>query len=182
MRKMGRPEESRAKGINEPKGKPGCLRDSVDRVATEASDRRVRTRSAWLGSGNCGSAGPVDACVRAFQERAAPATSRRLEAGEVRTLDNVFKTVGATIAAANFKNTKQKLPPISSNLKLYCARHTFATDMLAEGMNLAEVKELRGHEDVKTTMKYLHPNTSGAAAVVSRRNRYKSLHLLKATG
>ena len=27
-------------------GKPGCLRDSVERVATEASDMRVRTRSA----------------------------------------------------------------------------------------------------------------------------------------
>jgi site-specific recombinase XerD len=33
--------------------------------------------------------------------------------------------------------------------------------MLAGGMNLAEVKELMGHKDVKTTMKYLHPNTSG---------------------
>jgi integrase len=54
--------------------------------------------------------------------------------------------------------------------------------MLAEGMNLAEVKELMGHEDVKTTMKYLHPDTSGSAAVVNQRNRSKSLHLLKATG
>jgi site-specific recombinase XerD len=54
--------------------------------------------------------------------------------------------------------------------------------MLAEGMNLAEVKELMGHEDVKTTMKYLHPNTSGSAAVVNQRNHAKSLHLLKATG
>ena len=35
MRKMGRPEESRAKGIREPNGNPGCLRDSVDRVAIE---------------------------------------------------------------------------------------------------------------------------------------------------
>ncbi|WP_433967821.1 tyrosine-type recombinase/integrase [Tunturiibacter gelidiferens] len=57
-----------------------------------------------------------------------------------------------------------------------------ATDMLAEGMNLAEVKELMGHEDVKTTMKYLHPNTSRSAAVVNKRNHSKSLHLLEATG
>jgi hypothetical protein len=46
MRKMGRPKESSAKGISEPNGKPECLRDSVDRVATEVSDMSVRTRSA----------------------------------------------------------------------------------------------------------------------------------------
>jgi len=62
MRKMGCPKESSAKGISEPKGNPGCLRDSVDRVATEVSDMRVRMRSAWVGSGSCGSAGPVNAC------------------------------------------------------------------------------------------------------------------------
>jgi len=48
--------------------------------------------------------------------------------------------------------------------------------------HLAEAKELMGHEDVKTTMKYLHPNTSASAAVVNQRNHSKSLHLLKATG
>jgi hypothetical protein len=54
--------------------------------------------------------------------------------------------------------------------------------MLAKGMNLAEVKELMGHEDVKTTMKYLHPNAGCSAAVVNQRNHSKSLHILKATG
>jgi hypothetical protein len=29
--------------------------------------------------------------------------------------------------------------------------------MVAEGRNLAKFKELIGHENVKTTMKYLHP-------------------------
>ena len=53
------PAESSAKGIREPKGNPGCLREIVDRVATEVSEMRVRTRSAWVGSGSCGRAGPV---------------------------------------------------------------------------------------------------------------------------
>ena len=44
---------SSANGIREPKGNPGFLRDTVDRVATEVSERRVRMRSAWLGSGSC---------------------------------------------------------------------------------------------------------------------------------
>jgi integrase len=46
----------------------------------------------------------------------------------------------------------------------------------------SEVKELMGHEDVKTTMQYLHPNTSGSAAVVNQRNYSQSLRLLKAAG
>jgi hypothetical protein len=46
IRKIGRPEASSANGISEPKGKPSRLRESVDRVPTEASDIRVRTRSA----------------------------------------------------------------------------------------------------------------------------------------
>jgi site-specific recombinase XerD len=54
--------------------------------------------------------------------------------------------------------------------------------MLAEGMNLAEVGSLLGHTQVATTMKYLHPSTSGAAAVVNKRNRSKSLHFLDAAG
>ena len=103
--------------------------------------------------------------------------SKRARCGHLTTL---AKQWTATVEAVNLAAAEQKLPPISPDLKLYCARHTFATDMLAEGMNLAEVKELMGHEDVKTTMKYLHPNTSGAAAVVNRRNHSKSLHLLKA--
>ena len=49
-------------GISEPKGKPACLRERVERVAMEESERRVRTRSAWVGSGGCAVAGAVEAC------------------------------------------------------------------------------------------------------------------------
>jgi integrase len=51
--------------------------------------------------------------------------------------------------------------------------------MLAEGLNPVEVSKLMGHDDVKTTMKYLHPDTSKAAMMVNHRNLPKSLHLLK---
>jgi integrase len=101
--------------------------------------------------------------------------SRRAACGHLTTIAKQWR---ATVAAVNAEAVKQKLPPIQGSLKLYCARHTFATDMLAEGLNLAEVKELMGHTDVKTTMKYLHPDTSGAAAVVNQRNRGKRLHLV----
>ena len=47
---------------------------------------------------------------------------------------------------------------------------------------MVKVSELMGHEDIKTTMKYLHPDTSDAASVVNQRNRSKSMHLLEAAG
>ena len=103
--------------------------------------------------------------------------SKRAGCGHLTTINRQWT---ATVKAVNLAAAEQKLPPISSALKPYSARHTFATDMLAEGMNLVEVKDLLGREDAKTTMKYLHPDTSGAASVVNQRNRSKSLHLLKA--
>jgi integrase len=102
--------------------------------------------------------------------------SKRARCGHLTT---VAKQWTATVEAVNLALAEQKLPPIPAALVLYCSRHTFGTDMLAEGMNLVEVSKLMGHTDVKTTMKYLHPDTSKAAAMVNNRNRTKSLHLLK---
>lgn len=115
-------------------------------------------------------------CVREKGDSPWIFPSKRASCGHLTTL---AKQWTATVEAVNLANAKQKLPPISSELKLYCARHTFATDMLGEGMNLAEVSTLMGHEDLKTTMKYLHPDTSGSAAIVNERNRSRSLHLVK---
>src|ERR1700733_2622288 len=54
MRKSGRPALSSAYGISEPKGKPGCLRESVESVATLERCSSVRARSACVGSGTGG--------------------------------------------------------------------------------------------------------------------------------
>ena len=88
--------------------------------------------------------------------------SKRARGGHLTT---VHKQWAATVEAVNLALAEQKLPPIPAALVPYCSRHTFGTDMLAEGLNVVEVSKLMGHTDVKTTMKYLHPDTSQGAAM-----------------
>jgi integrase len=69
---------------------------------------------------------------------------------------------------------------IRPEIVLYCARHTFATNLLAETGDLALVQRVMGHESIATTQKYLHPETSNVADIVNRRNiRKSSLQLVK---
>jgi integrase len=63
------------------------------------------------------------------------------------------------------------LAGISKSKKLYTARHTFATDMMAATRDPKLVMELAGHSDLKTTMTYLHPETSRAVEILNDRNR-----------
>jgi len=39
---------------------------------------------------------------------------------------------------------------------LYDFRHTFATRMVEAGIDLATLKDVMGHTDIRTTMRYVH--------------------------
>ena len=43
-----------------------------------------------------------------------------------------------------------------SGCTAHTLRHTHATRLIQHGMNLYEVKEILGHADIKTTMRYAH--------------------------
>jgi integrase len=62
-----------------------------------------------------------------------------------------------------------------SDCKIHTLRHTHATRLIQNGMNLYEVKEILGHSDIKTTMRYAHLEsklvTSKARDVINRLNR-----------
>jgi integrase/recombinase XerD len=45
---------------------------------------------------------------------------------------------------------------ISKTVNLHSLRHSYATHLIEEGVNIVTVKELLGHADVNTTMIYLH--------------------------
>lgn len=55
-------------------------------------------------------------------------------------------------------------------LRFHDLRHTAATRMAERGANIVAVKEILGHADIKTTMKYFHPGSSLIEAVEKLEN------------
>jgi len=51
--------------------------------------------------------------------------------------------------------------------KTHALRHTFATHLLDNGIDIHTIKELLGHSDIKTTMVYLHLQTSKRNLIVN---------------
>lgn len=49
-----------------------------------------------------------------------------------------------------------KKTSISKDVNLHSLRHTYATHLLEEGLNIVTLKELLGHAEIATTMIYLH--------------------------
>ena len=58
---------------------------------------------------------------------------------------------------------------------IHTLRHTHATRLIQNGMSIYEVKEILGHADIKTTMRYAHLEqrevSSKARDVMNRLNR-----------
>jgi integrase/recombinase XerD len=49
-----------------------------------------------------------------------------------------------------------KKTSIKKDINLHSLRHSYATHLLEQGLNIVTVKELLGHADITTTMLYLH--------------------------
>ena len=66
---------------------------------------------------------------------------------------------------------------------IHTLRHTHASRLVQNGMNIYEVKEILGHTDIKTTMRYAHLErrdvTSRARDVIDKLNREKEKPDLK---
>jgi integrase len=55
-------------------------------------------------------------------------------------------------------------------LVLYCARHTFGTAVYEATGNLAMVRKVMGHTDVRTSMRYQHPVLDSIREAIDLRN------------
>ena len=61
---------------------------------------------------------------------------------------------------------------ITKDVSVHSLRHTYATHLLEEGVDIVTIKELLGHASIKTTMMYLH------VAKVNRVNAHSPLDTL----
>ncbi|HKJ69515.1 MAG TPA: tyrosine-type recombinase/integrase [bacterium] len=72
----------------------------------------------------------------------------------------LFYQVYAEQAVAHaFKKQVRRLWPedaIRERYHFHCIRHTFATEYLRNGRPVEKLQKILGHEDIKTTMKYVH--------------------------
>lgn len=85
-----------------------------------------------------------------------------------------------TTVAKAFAEARQKAN-VSSEVVLYCARHTFATHALAATGNLAAVMKALGHSSAQTAMIYQHPSLEAIRQAIDSRNstqaeRHNSRH------
>jgi integrase len=90
--------------------------------------------------------------------------SRKAKSGhfELGALQRKFRTIARSLN-------------IPDDLKLYCARHTFGTVAMEESKDPSLVRDMMGHEDLKTTMEYMHPDVGRIKAIIDRRNEQKFL-------
>jgi hypothetical protein len=58
------------------------------------------------------------------------------------------------------------------DVKLHSLRHTFASLLLAQGMDLCTVRDLMGHKDIETTEMYLHSFEMRKKDLMSGVNEY----------
>jgi site-specific recombinase XerD len=58
--------------------------------------------------------------------------------------------------------------PAFTELSPHVLRHTYATALLAEGVDVRSLQALLGHEAIATTMRYLHPSTDDLARSVGK--------------
>ena len=61
---------------------------------------------------------------------------------------------------------------IEPRFRLYDFRHTFGSRAAMAGVDLATLKELMGHSNISTTMRYVHPTPEHKRNAVDKLERF----------
>lgn len=73
-------------------------------------------------------------------------------------------TPAAVRRVTRILRTKHDIPDLSPHV----LRHTYATSLLSEGVDVRSLQALLGHEAVSTTMRYLHPSADDLSRAVDK--------------
>jgi integrase/recombinase XerD len=67
---------------------------------------------------------------------------------------------------------------VSPDVDLYCARHTYGTDIMQATKDPFLTMQLMGHTELSTTERYQHPNMAHIGELMNARNdlRHSSCH------
>lgn len=76
------------------------------------------------------------------------------------------KPLCATSIQKAFQRARQEAG-IRKEASVHTLRHSFATHLLEQGVNLFTIKELLGHKSIRSTLIYLHLQKSGTAHIVN---------------
>jgi integrase len=117
----------------------------------------------------------VDALKNRLQEEIRATTRRRTPSASPEPSEWVFPSKKAeaghlTTVAKQFRGAR-RLAGLPESLKLYGARHAFATYAVEATGNVFAVADAMGHADLKTTRIYLHPELSVIRDAIDHRNR-----------
>ncbi|MFH5885323.1 tyrosine-type recombinase/integrase [Halalkalibaculum sp. DA3122] len=82
-----------------------------------------------------------------------PFLDHRIDYSDKEFLDNQISSKNALIN--KYLTKLQKLAEIDQHISFHVARHSFAQRCLEKGLRIIEIKDLLGHKNITTTMKYL---------------------------
>jgi integrase len=79
----------------------------------------------------------------------------------------VFQRRNGNYVARQFKKAA-RLAGLDERLHFHCLRHSFASNLIRVGVNPVHVKQLMGHSNLATTLKYTHVDIDDLRGAVSK--------------
>ena len=87
---------------------------------------------------------------------------------EYSELKNIFESSGGTFYFVELKADLQTR--LERNITPHMFRHSFATYLIEEGVDVSCVQQLLGHSSIKTTQIYIHIATKKQAVILRDRH------------
>lgn len=81
----------------------------------------------------------------------------------------------STQAARNIVTKYTRLAGIQRNITPHAFRHTFATLLLEEGVDIKYIQEFLGHSSISTTQIYLHVSAASCRNIITKKHPRKKL-------